>query len=78
MFSVYIAGPFQPSYELMLSFYGYYKQATEGQCTRPKPWAWDVVAKKKWFVFLSSLKMDFSLNELNLKGNNPKMGLKLC
>ncbi|XP_033732077.1 acyl-CoA-binding domain-containing protein 5-like isoform X2 [Pecten maximus] len=41
-------GPFQPSYEMMLNFYGYYKQATEGPCTKPKPWAWDVVAKKKW------------------------------
>ncbi|XP_061180723.1 acyl-CoA-binding domain-containing protein 5-like isoform X3 [Saccostrea echinata] len=41
-------GPFQPSYDMMLSFYSYYKQATEGKCTRPKPWTWDIVNKKKW------------------------------
>ncbi|XP_076092776.1 acyl-CoA-binding domain-containing protein 5-like isoform X1 [Mytilus galloprovincialis] len=41
-------GPFQPSYEIMLTFYGLYKQATEGTCTKPKPWSWDIVAKKKW------------------------------
>eukprot|EP00105_Crassostrea_gigas_P014842 XP_011431652.1 PREDICTED: acyl-CoA-binding domain-containing protein 5 isoform X3 [Crassostrea gigas] len=41
-------GPFQPSYDMMLTFYSYFKQATEGKCTRPKPWAWDIVNKKKW------------------------------
>ncbi|KAK3605989.1 hypothetical protein CHS0354_019670 [Potamilus streckersoni] len=41
-------GPFQPSHEMMLSFYGYYKQATEGPCTLPKPGFWDVVRKAKW------------------------------
>ncbi|XP_062580236.1 acyl-CoA-binding domain-containing protein 5-like [Saccostrea cucullata] len=41
-------GPFQPSYDMMLSFYSYYKQATEGKCSRPKPWTWDIVNKKKW------------------------------
>ncbi|XP_078330930.1 acyl-CoA-binding domain-containing protein 5-like isoform X2 [Crassostrea virginica] len=41
-------GPFQPSYDMMLKFYSYFKQATEGKCTRPKPWAWDIVNKKKW------------------------------
>ncbi|XP_055997310.1 acyl-CoA-binding domain-containing protein 5-like isoform X8 [Ostrea edulis] len=41
-------GPFQPSYDMMLNFYSYFKQATEGKCSRPKPWAWDVVNKKKW------------------------------
>lgn len=45
-------GPFQPSYDMMLTFYSYFKQATEGKCTRPKPWAWDIVNKKKWFATL--------------------------
>lgn len=33
---------------MMLKFYGYYKQATEGKCMKPKPWAWDVINKAKW------------------------------
>ncbi|XP_053408964.1 acyl-CoA-binding domain-containing protein 5-like isoform X2 [Mercenaria mercenaria] len=41
-------GPFQPSREMMLLFYGYYKQATEGPCTSPKPGFWDIVKKAKW------------------------------
>ncbi|KAL3836232.1 hypothetical protein ACJMK2_021671 [Sinanodonta woodiana] len=41
-------GPFQPSHDMMLSFYGYYKQATEGPCSIPKPAFWDVVGKAKW------------------------------
>ena len=42
------SGPFQPSREMMLLFYGYYKQATEGPCTSPKPGFWDLVKKAKW------------------------------
>lgn len=41
-------GSFQPSNEMMLKFYAFYKQATEGQCTAPKPNFWDVVKKAKW------------------------------
>ncbi|BFZ22562.1 hypothetical protein BsWGS_25601 [Bradybaena similaris] len=41
-------GSFQPSHELMLKFYSYFKQATEGPCRSPKPAFWDVVSKKKW------------------------------
>lgn len=33
---------------MMLKFYSYYKQATEGPCKKPKPWAWDVINKAKW------------------------------
>jgi acyl-CoA-binding protein len=29
-------------------FYGYFKQAKEGECTDPKPGFWDVVKKAKW------------------------------
>ncbi|XP_060068025.1 acyl-CoA-binding domain-containing protein 5-like isoform X2 [Ylistrum balloti] len=51
-------GPFQPSYEMMLNFYGFYKQATEGPCKKQKPWAWDVVAKKKWDAWTKLGDMD--------------------
>lgn len=43
-----LAGPFQPSHELLLKFYSYFKQATEGPCKAPKPSFWDVINKKKW------------------------------
>ncbi|KAK7481057.1 hypothetical protein BaRGS_00027693 [Batillaria attramentaria] len=41
-------GSFQPSHEMMLKFYAYYKQATEGPCTAPKPGIWNLVNRKKW------------------------------
>ncbi|XP_051173266.1 acyl-CoA-binding domain-containing protein 5 [Leptopilina boulardi] len=41
-------GSYQPSHELMLRFYSYYKQATEGPCSNPKPAFWEVVKKAKW------------------------------
>ncbi|XP_013397384.1 acyl-CoA-binding domain-containing protein 5-like isoform X1 [Lingula anatina] len=41
-------GSFQPSHELMLKFYAYYKQATIGKCTHPRPAFWEVVKKAKW------------------------------
>lgn len=37
-----VSGSFQPSTEMMLRFYSYYKQATEGKCTIPKPAFWDL------------------------------------
>ena len=33
---------------MMLKFYGYYKQATLGQCNEPKPSFWDVIRRAKW------------------------------
>ncbi|KPJ10954.1 Acyl-CoA-binding domain-containing protein 5 [Papilio machaon] len=42
------SGSYQPSNELMLRFYSYYKQATEGPCDKPKPGFWDVVNRAKW------------------------------
>ena len=42
------AGSYQPSHELMLRFYSYFKQATEGPCTAPRPAFWEVVKKMKW------------------------------
>lgn len=41
-------GSFQPSEELMLRFYSYYKQATQGPCKSPKPVFWQVVKKSRW------------------------------
>ncbi|XP_026742119.1 acyl-CoA-binding domain-containing protein 5 [Trichoplusia ni] len=42
------SGSYQPSNELMLRFYSYFKQATEGTCDKPKPGFWDVVNRAKW------------------------------
>ncbi|XP_029929643.1 acyl-CoA-binding domain-containing protein 5A-like isoform X2 [Myripristis murdjan] len=42
-------GPFQPSDEMMLMFYSYYKQATLGPCNIPRPAGfWDSRGKAKW------------------------------
>ncbi|CAB1448646.1 unnamed protein product [Pleuronectes platessa] len=41
-------GPFQPSNDMMLRFYSYYKQATVGACNIPRPGFWDAVGKAKW------------------------------
>ncbi|XP_032525249.2 acyl-CoA-binding domain-containing protein 5 isoform X1 [Danaus plexippus] len=42
------SGSYQPSNELMLRFYSYFKQATEGPCLKDKPGFWDVVNRAKW------------------------------
>lgn len=44
----FISGSFQPSYDLQLKFYAYFKQATEGANHYPKPSFWEVVKKAKW------------------------------
>lgn len=41
-------GPFQPSDDLKLKFYAYYKQATEGPNETSKPSFYDIVGKYKW------------------------------
>ena len=41
-------GSFQPSNEMKLKFYGFYKQAREGPCTGARPGFWDVVARAKY------------------------------
>ncbi|CAH2084061.1 unnamed protein product [Euphydryas editha] len=41
-------GSYQPSNEMMLKFYSFYKQATEGPCNKDKPGFWDVVNRAKW------------------------------
>ena len=41
-------GPFQPSNEMKLQFYAYYKQATAGPCSSSsRPGFWDVVARSE-------------------------------
>jgi acyl-CoA-binding protein len=47
-FPSFLTGPYQPSHDMMLLFYSYYKQATLGPCNIPKPAFWDVVNKAKW------------------------------
>ena len=41
-------GAYQPSNELLLRFYSYYKQATEGPCHNHKPPFWEIVRRAKW------------------------------
>lgn len=41
-------GSYQPSKDLLLRFYAYYKQATLGRNNQPKPNFWDVVNRAKW------------------------------
>ncbi|XP_035224404.1 acyl-CoA-binding domain-containing protein 5-like [Stegodyphus dumicola] len=41
-------GFIQPSNDLRLKFYSYYKQAVDGPCELPKPGFWDVVNRAKW------------------------------
>ncbi|KAM4884381.1 LOW QUALITY PROTEIN: acyl-CoA-binding domain-containing protein 4 [Sylvia borin] len=42
------AGAYRPSYEEMLRFYSYYKQATAGCCQGPRPGFWDPIGRYKW------------------------------
>lgn len=46
-------GSFQPSHDMMLKFYSYYKQATQGPCNIPRPGFWDPVGKAKWDAWSS-------------------------
>lgn len=41
-------GSYQPSNDMMLRFYSYFKQATLGPCTQKKPPFWDVVGRAKY------------------------------
>lgn len=34
--------------ETKLVLYALYQQATEGPCTQPKPWGWNIVENAKW------------------------------
>ncbi|KAF7649864.1 hypothetical protein LDENG_00134330 [Lucifuga dentata] len=47
-------GPFQPSDDMMLMFYSYYKQATLGPCNIPRPTGfWDTRGKAEWDAWSS-------------------------
>ncbi|NXN96802.1 ACBD5 protein, partial [Rhinopomastus cyanomelas] len=41
-------GSFQPTNEMMLKFYSFYKQATQGPCNIPRPGFWDPIGRYKW------------------------------
>ncbi|XP_028834369.1 acyl-CoA-binding domain-containing protein 5-B isoform X2 [Denticeps clupeoides] len=41
-------GVYQPSEDMLLTFYSYHKQATEGPCKVPKPSFWDAPGIAKW------------------------------
>ncbi|XP_027952751.1 acyl-CoA-binding domain-containing protein 5-like isoform X2 [Eumetopias jubatus] len=48
-------GSFQPTNEMMLKFYGFYKQATEGPCPckLSRPGFWDPIGRYKWDAWSS-------------------------
>ncbi|XP_036079514.1 acyl-CoA-binding domain-containing protein 4 isoform X8 [Rousettus aegyptiacus] len=50
-------GYYRPSYEEMLRFYSYYKQATMGPCLAPRPGFWDPIGRYKWDAWNSLGKM---------------------
>ncbi|XP_033038575.1 acyl-CoA-binding domain-containing protein 4 isoform X9 [Trachypithecus francoisi] len=50
-------GAYRPSYEEMLRFYSYYKQATMGPCLVPRPGFWDPIGRYKWDAWNSLGKM---------------------
>ncbi|XP_044303013.1 acyl-CoA-binding domain-containing protein 4 isoform X1 [Varanus komodoensis] len=50
-------GSYRPSYEEMLRFYSYYKQAVVGQCQTPRPGFWDPIGRYKWDAWNSLGKM---------------------
>lgn len=41
-------GPYQPSNDLLLRFYAFYKQATDGPCSGGRPAFWDIVNRYKY------------------------------
>lgn len=46
-------GSFQPTNEMMLKFYSFYKQATEGPCKLTRPGFWDPIGRYKWDAWSS-------------------------
>lgn len=41
-------GPYQPSNDMLLTFYSLFKQATRGKCSDRRPAFWDVINRAKW------------------------------
>ncbi|EPB71457.1 acyl CoA binding protein [Ancylostoma ceylanicum] len=52
-------GPIQPTMDQKLKMYGFFKQATVGQCNKEKPYFFNVEERLKW-------------NAWNALGNMPK------
>lgn len=46
-------GSYQPSNDMMLRFYSYFKQATLGPCTQKRPPFWDVIGRAKYDSYKS-------------------------
>ena len=44
---------FKPSTAQRLEFYGFFKQAKEGDCSAPRPSMWNVQATAKWTAWKS-------------------------
>ena len=67
---------------MKLKFYGYYKQATQGQCNQTKPSFWDVVGRAKWSAWNNCENMtkdeakQLYIDEI--KKVIPKAGISLC
>jgi len=49
---------------MMLTFYGLYKQATEGPCQSPKPSFWDLIKKAKWYNSLILFVKAFEIGKI--------------
>ncbi|KAL5239687.1 hypothetical protein ACI65C_007097 [Semiaphis heraclei] len=47
----YISGSNISDVDTQLKLYGFYKQATEGVCTLPKPPIYDLKGRKKWYAW---------------------------
>ncbi|XP_045868662.1 acyl-CoA-binding domain-containing protein 5 isoform X6 [Meles meles] len=48
LYLMFPIGSFQPTNEMMLKFYSFYKQATEGPCKLSRPGFWDPIGRYKW------------------------------
>lgn len=60
-----ISGPYQPSNNTKLKFYGMFKQATDGPCNIPKPAFYDLVGRYKWDAWnkLGNMSKEDAMNE---------------
>lgn len=47
----FVSGSGLSDVDLQLKLYGYYKQALEGKCDRPKPPIYDLKNRKKWYAW---------------------------
>lgn len=47
----FISGSNLSDVDLQLKLYGFYKQALEGKCNKPKPLIFDIKGRKKWYAW---------------------------